>query len=156
MGILIFQIVIFFLIVYSGYKGLGYLIIVTVGAVIFTLAMVNTNGLMVIQFLTIAVSFLFAINRIQANVNEDYVIISKNQQPKSTTRIEILLRILLNIGICGAIVIGSYYYNIGFWNMFDDVGTLLFGMISYLLLMGIAVFIFCALISRIRQLIKEL
>jgi len=152
MGILIFQIVIFFLIVYSGYKGMGYLVVVTVIAVIFTLAMVNTNGLLVIQFFTIVVSFLFAINRIQANTNENSIV----QKPQPKTRIEILLRILLNIGICCGIVIMAYYYNINFWNMFDDAGTLLFGMISYLILMGIGVFIFWVLISRNIRLITEL
>lgn len=60
MEVLIFQIAIFFIILISGYYGNYSRNIVTILLVIFTIVMVFTTKLMVIQFLTIGVAYFIS------------------------------------------------------------------------------------------------
>jgi hypothetical protein len=63
MKIIIFQIVIFLLFITIGYKTRLRLNIITACTVIFTLSMVNTTSLMLLQFLTIIISYRFVHKR---------------------------------------------------------------------------------------------
>ena len=63
MKIIIFQIVIFLLFITIGYKTRLRLNIITACAVIFTLSMVNTTSLMLLQFLTIIIAYRFVHKR---------------------------------------------------------------------------------------------
>jgi hypothetical protein len=75
MKILIFQLVLFLLIIFIGYVSRLRLNIITFIAVIFTFVMVKTSSLMLLQFATIIIAYLFVNKRgtqdeIQKNVDE--------------------------------------------------------------------------------------
>jgi len=133
-AIIIFQIAIFLIMAYAGYKGIWYLNILTIIIIIFTLANVNTSPLMLLQFLTIILSYIFCLNRIEANKYPSI--------PRKKHIVELIFIILLNITILSLIIYGwgrftlSYFKIFGSWSEEWFLNTL--GTISYIIMLGFA------------------
>ena len=137
-AVILFQIAIFLIMAYAGYKGIWYLNILTIIIIIFTLANVNTSPLMILQFLTIILSYFFCLNRIEAN--------KYPSTPRKKHIIELILIILFNISILSLIIYGwgrftlSYFKIFGSWSEEWFLNTL--GTISYFIMLGFAFMIF--------------
>lgn len=133
-AVILFQIAIFLIMAYAGYKGIWYLNILTIIIIIFTLANVYTSPLMILQFLTIILSYIFCLNRIEAN--------KYPSTPRKKHIIELILIILFNIAILSLIIYGwgrftlSYFKIFGSWSEEWFLNTL--GTISYIIMLGFA------------------
>lgn len=116
MEVLIFQIVIFLIITYAGYKGTNTLNIISILLVIFTIAMVKTSPLMILQFITIAVGYVFCLKKNEKYENNNY-----SQTPykyvcePQKSVFELILRIIINLTLFVLLVYWSFRF---FWNFF--------------------------------------
>lgn len=154
MEIIVFQISIFLIITYSGYKGKIYLNLISTLIILFTIVMVNTNKLMIIQFITIILSYLITLNKIETNKNT-----TKNtfySEPTRKSKLEIILRILINLIGITVISFGCFRYTLFIFSNIEEIGFFLFSLISYLLIVFISFLITYYLLSRCQSLIKEL
>lgn len=154
MEILVFQISIFLIIVFAGYKGKIYLNLISTLIILFTITMVNTDKLMIIQFITIVLSYLFTLNKIEANKNTTKT--TFYSKPLRKSKLEIILRILINLVCITGISFGCFRYSLFIFSNIEEVGFFLFSLISYLLILIISFLIIFYLLSRCQSLIKEL
>ncbi|MFA9190290.1 hypothetical protein AAGV28_02800 [Flavobacterium sp. FZUC8N2.13] len=133
-AVILFQIGIFLIMSYAGSKGIWYLNILTIIIIVFTLTNIKTSPLMILQFFTIIISYVFCLNRIEAN--------KYPKTPRKKHTIELILIILLNIAILCLMIYGwgwftiSYFKNYGSWSEEWFLNSL--GTISYIIMLGFA------------------
>lgn len=110
MGILIFQIIIFGIIFISSYSGRKTLDITAIVIFIFTIFAVFTSWLMILQFATIVISYLFALDKMSLSkekeiIKKNVVIIKPNHTSNNNG--------CLTFTALSIIIIGSLYaYNV--------------------------------------------
>lgn len=151
-AVILFQIGIFLIMTYAGYKGIWYLNILTLIIIIFTLANVNTSPLMILQFLTIILSYTFCLNRIEVNKYPSL--------PRKKHSIELIIIMLLNIAILGLMTYGwgwftiSYFENYG--SMTEEWFLQILGVITYIIMFGFAIMISGLRYFHLKKTAKEL
>lgn len=133
-AVILFQIGIFLTMTYACSKGIWYLNILTIIIIVFTWANVDTSPLMILQFLTVIISYSFCLNRIEAN-----------KYPKVSQKkhlIELILIMLLNLSILGLLIYGWIWFTLSYFKIFGSwseewfLNTL--GTISYIIMLGFA------------------
>jgi len=154
MKVMLFQIVILIIILYAGHKGKTSLNIVCAFFVVFTISMVNTSPLMMLQFFTITIGYIISLEKIKRvkQLNKSLHIENKYYQK---SLFEILIRLIVNIILMGLLIYGSYIFTIEYYKGIDDIGYFLFASISYIIIIGVSVLIFGYLLLRSLQLIKD-
>src|SRR5690606_2718144 len=110
MEVLLFQIGIFIIISIAGYKGLIQLNVVTILIVIFTIVMVKTSPLMILQFFTIILSYSFSLNRIKKSKENLYR--PSIAKPRKMSSAEIIIRLLINLSLLSFIAYGFYKFSV--------------------------------------------
>lgn len=146
MNILIFQVAIFFIIVFASYLGKRPLITTFILVTVFTIVMVKTSPLMILQFFTIIYSFSFCFRRIERSEKEITKSYSSKYSQKlikkrEKSKFEIIIRIIVSLIIVVAVIFGLYKWiffifdiNDGFMIFLAILNTLLFGTIAYIII----------------------
>lgn len=151
-SVILFQIGIFLIMTYAGYKGIWYLNILTIIIIIFTLANVNTSPLMILQFLTIILSYFFCLNRIEANKYPSL--------PRKKHKLELIIIILLNISILVLIIYGWGWFTISYFGSYENWSEQWFlntlGVITYIIMLGFAFVIASFRFDNLYKTAKEL
>ncbi|RTY74182.1 hypothetical protein [Flavobacterium sp. LS1R10] len=154
-AVILFQIGIFLLMTYAGYKGIWYLNILTIIIIIFTLANIHTSPLMILQFFTVIASYSFCLNRIEVNKYPSAYF------PRKKHSIELIIIILLNIIILSLIIYGwgrftIYYFEENYESLVNEWFLQILGVISYLLFLGFTLMISGLLYFNLKKVAKEL
>lgn len=146
MNILLFQIAIFFVTFLASYLGKRPLIITFLLISVFTIAMVKTFPLMILQFFTIIYIFSFCFRRIERNQKE---IIKSHalKYPKKLTikrkksKIKLIIGIIISLIIVVSVIFGLYRWiffvfdiDDGFMIFLAILNSLLFGTIAYIII----------------------
>jgi hypothetical protein len=153
-SIIIFQIGIFLIMTYAGYKGIWYLNILTIIIIIFTLANVHTSPLMILQFFTVIASYSFCLNRIEVNKYPSAYF------PRKKHSIELIIIMLINISVLGLVTYGWIWFTMFY---FEDYGSMaeewflqILGVISYIIMFGFALMISGILYFHLKKTAQEL
>ena len=163
MQVLIFQIVIFLIISFAGFISTKSLNIVSILLIIFTIIMVRTSPLMILQFFTIIFAYTFSLKRneektITENYSQTYYSpkIQPKKEPRKKSFLELIFRLLINIMVSISGFYGIFKLTIYYYRDADDIGTIIFYSLSYLFVLIIPLLISFYFMNNAKENVKEI
>jgi hypothetical protein len=161
MQVLIFQIVVFLIISFAGFISIKSLNIVSILLIIFTICMVNTSPLMILQFFTIIFAYSFSLKKNQENTNQEnysktYYSPKTELPPRKKSVLELIFKFIINTTLLITIVYGIYKFTIYHYLDADDIGTIIFYSLSYIFVFAFALFLFFYFVNSSKENIKEI
>lgn len=113
MEVLFFQIGVFIIIHLIGKNNFFRLNIITFIIVVFTIAMVKTNPLMILQFITIIVSYFSCLSKFNEKNTKYKKTTLAIEKPQSI--LEIIIRLIINLALAIGSLYGVYKFTLIYW-----------------------------------------